>query len=308
MTNDTNDYDDFPASYSSELTDQLLAAALFTENRTLTRIDKEMYAVLLERTYQEIMMKVNSLTERTASYPHSQPIIGMLLKKLMRFIKHKTHSYNADYFRVLAYQLELAKKLEKIDWNDHEINGFPPVDEVLIYMNYNSKTYIKMLEDWLEKRIEAEANPIEQMEKRNYYQKAFSQLQRKPDIILYSDYTGLTEVMNKWFQHETEFLSNRLQLYITAKETKIERRIDKIRWMLSSDQIALMIRAAVASGLISEQSMNSVFNFLVRHISSEQTDDLSPSAMRSRSYSPEQTDKDVAIKWLQKMSKLIEGF
>ncbi len=308
MTNDTNDYDDFPASYSSELTDQLHAAALFTENRTLRRIEKEMYALLLERAYQEIMMKVNDLTQRTASYPHSSPIISMLLKKLMRFAKRKTHLFSAEYFRTIAYQLELAKKLEKIDWNDHEIMGFTPVDEVLVYMNYNSKSYIKMLEGWLTKRIESEANPIEQLEKKNFYHKAFLQLQRKPEIILYNDYTGLTEVMDKWFQHETEFLQNRFDLQVKMKETKLDLGMEKIKWMLSADQIALIIRAADASGLIAAKSLNSVFNLVVPHISSLQKENLSPPGVRVSSYNAEQTDKDAAIGVLQKMINRIKDF
>lgn len=311
MANDTNYYDDFSA-HDSELTDQLLAAALISKgNRTLRRIKKDVYTILTERVYQEIMIKVNDLTERTASYPHSRPVISMLLKKLMRFTKRKANSNSSDYFKTIAYQLDLAQKLERIDWKDHEINTFPPVDEVLIYMNYNSKTYIKMLQEWLAKRIEAVANPIERMEKKDFYKKAFLQLQRKPDIILYSDYTGLTEVIDNWFQHETEFLESSHDLYIKAKENQPEVSPDdkeRVKFMMPSDQLAILIRAGYDSGLISAKSMNALFKCIIDYCSSVQRDELSPSSVRSSAYNPEQVDIESLVEKLKLLEKWIRGY
>lgn len=305
---------DFSSGYSAELMDIVMTAGLTKDNSMVNSIQQDMCNVLMARVREEILKKEEELKIKTATYPHSRPVLDMLLKRLYVFATE-----NLPYkFKPIIYHLELAHKLERIDWENHDIGAFSPVDELLIYMNFNSKAYIKMLECWLSERIEESDNPMERLLTMHYYQKAFSQLHRKPNIVLHEDYLGLTEVLDNWFNHETQYLENHIDLWVRAKEiqpkvteTKPEPKPepkDRIEWSLSGDQIALLLRAADDTRIIKAKSMRSVFNKVIPHVKTPFSDSLSPAATRSAAYQAEQTDKDHVVSFLKKMIKRIEEY
>lgn len=306
---------DFSSGYSPELMEQLVPAALLVGNRTLSAIQKDIYRTLMTKACEEIRGKVAEIRIQSAKYPYRQELIEFLLKRLEKFAGRRHRIPVLSYHHVVndvVYHLELTHKLQRIDWKDHELIAFSPVDELLIYMNYNSKTYIKMLESWLKQCIEASDNPIEELRKLHFYRKELAQLHRKPDIALHHDYLPVFDVMNNWFVHETDYLESKLELWTKAKAAETDnaeiKEKERIRWSLSSDQIALMLRAADDTRVILAKSMNAVFKTVVPHISSQHTDELSASAVRSRSYHAEQTDKEAVITALQKMIKRIEEY
>jgi hypothetical protein len=305
MVNNANDnsHYDISSGYSSELSEQLLAIMRATDKK----IRQDMETTLLDMVCEEISAKLENLRKTAASYPHSSPVLKHVIDKLKNFICERGDQQEMD-IRMIPYQLELVYKLEKMDWSDHSINIFPPVDEVLISMNYNSKTYIDMLQAWMAKRIEAPESPVEQLKLLNFYTKGFSQLLRKPDVILHQGYPTLIEVIERWFEHESKYLETEYDIKKKIDEIPPEDTQERIRWSLSSDQIALVIRAADDTRLIAAKSMNAVFKKLIPHISSLQKEVLSPTAVRSRAYNAEQTDKEVVIKLLKKMITHIEGY
>lgn len=308
MVNSTNDNSryDVSSGYSPELK-ELLEIMLITDQKSFVNIRDDMYKTFTDRVCQEISAKLESISNRTKGYPHSRPVIEHVIERMRQFICDKHDQQELEVWRI-PYQLEIAHKLERIDWDDHSINVFTPVDEVLIYMNYNSKTYIDMLQGWLTKRIEAPESPFEQLKLLNFYTKGFSQLLRKPDIVLHRDYLSLWEVIEQWFEHESKYLQAEYELRSKAGDIAELVPQERVKWSLSADQLALMIRAADDVRMFAEKSMNTAFKKLVPHFSSIQRDVLSPSAVRSRAYHAEESDKQLVIGMLEKMIKRIKDY
>ncbi len=304
-TNDNSHYD-VTTGYSSELK-ALLEIVLITDQRSHVDFRQDMYKTFMDKVCSAISEKLANIRKKSAKYPHSRPVIEHVMDKMKKFICERDDHQETD-IRVIPYQLEIAYKLERIDWDDHNIGTFAPVDEVLIYMNYNSKTYIDMLQNWLAKRIEAPKDPFEQLKLLNLYVKDFSQLLRKPDVVLHPDFLGLSEVIGAWFEHESKFLEQEYDLKKKVIEDQPAEQTEKIKWTLSADQIALMIRAADDARMFAGKSMNAAFKKLIPHFSSLQKDVLSPSAVRSKSYNAEENDKEVVITLLQKMITRIKEY
>lgn len=303
MANNTNDYSlqDY-SSYSLELREQLISTIMSVENKAMMN----MFVTLKEGVCKEVALKVSNLEKRTANYPHSRPIIEMLLEKLRNFACGK--NLQSD-LKSITYHLELCQKLERINWEDHRIEIFTPVDEVLIYMNYNSKSYISMLQNWLKKRIQLAETLTLKLQKLNLFSTHFLQLHRKPDIKLHWDYIDLTDAVENWFVHEKGYIENEWQILEKAQESKVEKvNMERVKWLLPSDQLAVLLRAGYDAGLISAKSMNSLYQQLIDYCSSIQKDVLSPSAVRSSAYNPEQVSKDHLIEKLRKMIRWIEGY
>lgn len=312
-TNPDATYFDHSQGYSLELMEILINQALGTGNRMLHYLNQHTHITLMKLVREEINRKVKLIEKRSANYPYRRAALQMVLHRIHTFTAEREDIYNQVKFKTVFYQLELAHKLERIEWENQEIIAFSPVDELLIYMNYNSKRYIKMLEQWLSERIDKEQEPLVQLQQMQFYRKAFAQLQRKPDVALHEDYISIQEIFTNWLTHETEYLENQLSLWLHAKETQennsntAKAPEQRIKWNLSGDQIGLMIRAADDTRLIHAKSLTSVFKLVIPYVRTPHSDSLSPAATRSSAYNAEQTDKDAVINALQKMiNRIIE--
>lgn len=299
-----------------DLMDKLFSLALSAENRTLSSIHERMYRKLMTGIREEITQKVDVLTTRTIAYPHSRQALEMVLGRLRTFAsQHGPHQmHQPRKFKTLLYNLELVDKLERIDWDNHTMDAFSPVDELLIYMNYNSKRYIRVLEEWLADHINTDQDLVEQLKIIQYYAKAFAQLQRKPDTALHYDYLPIHDVLTNWFTHETEYLENQLSLKERVKESTeskiptVVKPEQKIEWALSGDQIALMLRAADDTRIIKARSLSAVFKIVIPHVRTPFSENLSPESTRTSAYHAEQTDKDLVVQALKKMIKRIMDY
>lgn len=312
--NSTSDNNSEFSLNSVELMDVLITQALGTGNRTLHYINRHTYDILIRVAQEEIQNKVANIRKQSASYPHSREALRMVLHRINTFAQEQNEQYHLMRFKSVIYQLELAYKLSRIDYDNHEITAFSPVDELLIYMNYNSKRYIRMLQEWLSERIDKDQAPVEQLQTMQFYEKAFSQIQQKPEVALHDDYVPIKSVLANWFEHEIKYLENQAELWLKTKEvqpntenTAVEPK-DRIGWNASGDQIALLLRAAHDTGLIDAKSKRQAFEMVIQYVKTPYRDSLSPSATRSCAYQAEQVDKDIVINFLHKMSKRIEEY
>lgn len=313
-TNPDATYFDHSQGYSLELMEILINQALGTGNRMLHYLNQHTHITLMKLVREEINRKVKLIEKRSANYPYSRAALQMVLHRIHTFTAEREDIYNQVKFKTVFYQLELAHKLERIEWENHEIIAFSPVDELLIYMNYNSKRYIKMLEQWLSERIDKEQEPLVQLQQMQFYRKAFAQLQHKPDVALHEDYISIQEIFANWLTHETEYLENQLTLWMQSKEAQenngntVVKPEQKIEWALSADQIALILRAADDTRVIKAKSKSAVFKLVIPHIRTRYTESLSPSATRTSAYHAEQGDKDAVIEALEKMIQFIRDY
>lgn len=316
-TNTDSLCDSFLNSFSNQ-EHQRIIAALFSDSNTFDKkMYKILYTILVMKMKEDILAKVKQLKKKSENYPHSRTTLNLVLQGLQTFLSEdKIPPYQMAFFKKIEYQLVLANKLECIDWNNHEIEGFSPVDEVLICMNYNNSTYMKILECWLSERINTSSGIAEQLQQVYYYRKVFSQLHSNQEFSLNQNYPPLSQVIGNWLLHETKYWENRLNLWVRVREVRQEdessakknRPQERIQWSLSADQIALILRAADQSRIILAKSMSAVFKMVVPHIQTPYRDSLSHSATRTGAYHAEQTDKDKAINALQKMIECIKGY
>ncbi|MFP9097767.1 hypothetical protein ACLI09_01830 [Flavobacterium sp. RHBU_24] len=131
---------------------------------------------------------------------------------------------------------------------------------------------------------------------------------------------ALVEIIAASLNELCQFIEKRFAAYLTTLQnpfpistaSKIEKEStesrSKVLCMLSADQLALLLRAADESQLVKARSMNAVFKYIIPHLSTPNKADLSPNAVRSKAYHPEEADREAAIDALQKLIKKIQSY
>ncbi|WP_461791358.1 hypothetical protein [Pedobacter sp.] len=301
----TND-NDYSSSYSLELQDKLLLAVVSIRTKTAKIIRQDLFSTLLASARKEIGEKVLDLEKQATGYPHSRPVIDLVLRKLQEFATGEEEELTPDVMKI-TYHLELVSRLERFNWENHQLGLFPPLDELLVYLNFNSKSYTTLLQQWLKKRVLRAESLNLKLHELNLIYTNFLQLHRKPDVQFNDEDPDVTTIMVQWFEHERQFIENEIKIFQLEHEHSVPGT-GKIKWKLSSDQLAIFVRACFDCGIIEAKSMSAVYQFIIPHISTKHRDDLSPSAVRTSAYNPEQVDKDGLKSKLQSMMKWIDGY
>ncbi|UCS95216.1 hypothetical protein KZP23_09500 [Echinicola marina] len=295
--------------------DELLS---FIESRFSTNLSLEerVPKTYLSVTRKELRKKLDNLKSNIKAEMEQNPAIEIMLKRLYYFTDTTCIRYEVT-FRDILYKKELVRGLEEIDWSKEQTDGYSALDELLIYLNFNSKAYINLLTDNLAGQINRFDNTIEKMDRLLYYYKAFNQLHRKPGIILNPKYHDLDTILGNWFVQEIFYLEKKLHLSVVPLQGKTEtpknkqsppKEKQKVLCMLSTDQMGLILRAADELRILVAKSMNQVFKTIVPHLSTPYREDLSYDGMRSKSYVAEERDKQIAIETLERIIKRIRDY
>jgi len=263
----------------------------------------------------DIKRKLQSIMQKITGAKESKAVIDLVIKRLHSFLVNTNHHLQMT-FKTALYKKELVGKLDKVKWDVDEKRPYSPVDEILIYMNFNSKSYIRLLTGNLTKMLEQCNGDIEKLDKLLYFYKEFKQIHREPDMVLNPKFDNVETVLENWFSQEILYLEKRIQMpqppvpkeLSDTKEDDETGVLDKVTLMLSSDQIGLILRGADEARVILAKSMSDVFRKVVKHLSTPRKKDLSYSAMRSKVYSVEDRDKQLAIEALQKIIKKISEY
>jgi len=296
---------------------------LFIENRfaKFLSLEEKVASTYLVMTKQRLRQKLTILRKQLEpTNLKNNATYQLLLTRLSRFTERAGSDFEVA-FRTLFYKSELIKLLEEIDAKSlHEANEsvFGRMDRLLIYLNYNSKTYIDELTLRIFKNISTLKNALQKLDRLRYYRKEFKQLHRKPGYILNPNYHDLDIIVEKWFDEEILYFEKIVQVSPpTASpnngvgQEQIDKRnseVNKILCNLTTDQIALILRGADESRLFIAKSMNEVFKRIVPHLSTPHKTDLSYDAMRSKSYIAEERDKQKTIEALEKVIKKIQSY
>jgi len=234
------------------------------------------------------------------------------MREIDLFLIHPSNHHSCT-FQEMFYIRDLCRELERLEPSD-ESNIYTVLDELLIYLNFNSSSYIENLIYRIAVQIDNFEQRNERMERLLYNQKIFKQLHRRPDVIFNAKDVGIYQQVENWFSQEIFYLEKQSHFSFDSQKTETSNRItknketQKIVTNLSVDQMALILRAADDLRIITARSLSSVFKNIAPHLSTPNQENISYDSMRSKSYSAESRDKEIVIGTLQQMIKRINEY
>ncbi len=296
---------------------------LFIENRfaKFLSLEEKVTSTYLTMTKSRLRQRLEKIQERLdiKSLIHDSPF-ELIISRLARFVERAGDDYEVT-LRSLFYKKELLEGLEEIDFSDQEVRKdsvFSKIDKLLIYLNYNSKTYIDELTLRIFINVSKLKTGYQRLERLHYHRKEFKQLHRKPGFILNPKYHDLDVIVETWFEEEIGYFERTVQIpqvesalgSLSSSKDGMEKskEISKVLCNLTTDQMALILRGADDARIFIARSMNEVFKTIVPHLSTPHKADLSYSSMRVKSYNAEERDKEVAIEALEKVIRKIRDY
>ncbi|WP_281309956.1 hypothetical protein [Flavobacterium flavigenum] len=273
----------------------------------------ELYAASLKK---KLKKKIDVLSSRPVFHSFNKTASEIVFAELYRFVNSPKNKKIT--FREILYKKDLIKELENLKLKHNENTIYSDLSEVLIQMNFNSPLYINYFTKLISEKINEFYNLTEKRENLLLFFKELNQIYTNNNVILYKNYPDLKIVMHQWFEQELIFLEKKQELLsdstaaIPKDQNKAlpapEKTGDKILCQLSADQTALILRASQELKVLVSKSMNHMFKMIVPFLSTANKSTLSYDSMRSKAYSIEERDKEIAIETLQKIIKKIKEY
>lgn len=266
--------------------------------------------VSLSTQRKDLAGRLSAIEKKILSHPEEM-VAGELFRRLRRFAASGCPIPFKVRYRDLRYKEELLRRLEELQWRVDPDTIFTPVEYLLIYLNYNSKAFIRLLIRKVQWQVNAHNTIEEKLDKLLIYQKAFRQIHPKPGMVLNPGYHNLSKVINDWFEEEIRYLKEKplpvANAYLKREPAEL-KVLQKVLVQLSSDQIGIILRAADEQRILVARSLSEVFNTIVPHLSTSNREHPSPKGMRTQAYVAEERDKAIAIETLQKIINKIKEY
>lgn len=275
-------------------------------------VDERVPTTYLAILKKELTKRLSAVEKRLRDHDAYLLTFKILRQELEKFLNQRSdkHTY---IFQEILYVKDLCKELEHLEpVNDASV--YSRLDECLINMNFNSKTYIYTLTQKLAATINNLAQPGEKMDRLLFYLKLFKQYHKKPGIIFNRKDADLHKQISNWFTQEVFYLEKQIHYSIIplkgveAPKEDVQKEKTKLLSVLSVDQMALILRAADDLKIVMARSLNSVFKNIVPYLSTPYQENISYDSMRSKSYSAEMRDKEIVVETLQQMIKKINDY
>lgn len=290
--------------------DELLS---FIETRfsSYLSLDMRVPATYLVVSKKKLRHKIDKLQNSATFTVNNQKATGILFNNLYSFVNCKKNKKVT--FRQVLYRKQLIKELELLNVLGNKDLSSYKLDEILIYMNFNSRSFINYFTQAVVDKINCFDSLTGKMENLLLYFKEFNQIHGKDGVILNSHHQDLKTVLSDWFKHEIIYLEKKFHFPAATlrdidKNHAIDATKDKVLCKLSTDQTALILRASDELNILIAKSMNHVFKTIVPFLSTPNKVDLSYDAMRSKSYVAEDRDKKIVIETLERMIEQIKEY
>lgn len=260
---------------------------------------------------KEILLRLKELKDKKANEKNRQ-IIEIVFAALSDSVLNESQCMIT--YRKMFYQKTLLKQLETVTDMQECAGVFWGIDRVLIEMNFNDHRYINYFIYQIQQFIASQDSLIDQLIALSHYYKEFSQLPSNKKISFCPDRENIKDFLENWLGQEIVYLEKKLELSLKTNSADLKALgyktllNDKIECDLSADQIALILRATDESRVIKARSMNYFFKMIVPHLSTPFKKDLSYHSVRSKSYTPEDRDKEITIQTLERIIKKIKSY
>ena len=289
--------------------DELLS---FVESRFshYLSLDERVPITYLIVSRKELQFQLNRFKRRKVINEKDEQTRKIIIDQLSTSIESKD-DFKVTYRQIL-YQREFLKKLNEFNSLKENKEEFTLLDELLIEVNYNSLEYINLLTDRISESFRTIQSANEKQTILLFNYKKFNQLYSNEKITYDASLQNIRYVLDNWFKSEISYLDRQLEFEsvdATLKnENHSERGKNKLECALSTDQMALILRAGDESRILKAKSMSLVFKTIVPHLSTPQKKDLSYDSVRSKSYNAEERDKEIAIQTLKKIIEKIKSY
>lgn len=290
----------------------------FIESRFLPYLNQEDQAPqsYLARTQADIREKLPFLHAKLDKFSDAPKTVDIIINGLRRFSSSESQLVNVT-FKEIQYQRELMQTLCELDVDSTAELDYTALDKALIYLNYNSKSYIQHLRSTIIKRVHQSSSIPAKIDQLSLSHKVFSQLFRKTEVVLNRKFQDIHQVMNHWFAQEIAYLERKMKLtavlpngqsVVASSSSLTAVQNSKLLCSLSIDQIALALSAMDDLRILTAKSKSRVFQVVVPFLSTLHRDELSPGSMRGKAYTAEERDKEIIIETLERIIKKIREY
>ncbi len=265
---------------------------------------------------EEVKPRLKKLEDMFIEKNVDNEIRSIILKTFYSFIDHPPAATSVT-FQEVTYLNELLRAIELLEDPTQTDHVYSTLDDLLIYLNFNCKDYINYFTKVIEEKISSVENTSEKMDTLLFYSKEFNQMCQKSGVALNPQENGLKEEIGNWFRQEILYLEKKNQHASMPLEAEkgnletvrtIEEENHKVLCTLSTDQTALILRAATELRVLKSRSLNAMFKTIVPHLSTPHKENLSYDSVRSKSYVAEERDKEKAIEALENIIERINEY
>lgn len=284
----------------------------FVENRyyNYLSLDERVPIPYLLVSRKEMLLKLAKLQKRKMENVADSLSMQIVLNALSNLIDSKA-GYKVTY-REILYQKELLKRLDLVTFTADSSDFYTAIDELLLEFNFNQHQYITHFIDKIEYQLDLRENLTDKLSEILLYFKEYKQLPSSEKITFDPSKQNIGYVLDNWFHQEINYLERKIALSHESEFTKSDEFLDiadsKVQCILSTDQMGLILRAGDEARILKAKSMNQVFRSIVPYLSTIRKKNLSYDSMRSKSYTAEERDKEIAIQTLERIIKHIKEF
>jgi len=275
-------------------------------------LEERVPSTYLEVSKEELRLKVERLQKKLIADVADPSFTAIVLDNLTKFIRPNKGA--AVTFRELLYRKELVQQLESLRETKSQTSIYNALNELLVYMNFNSRGYINHFTKAIADKINLLQTKSERIDSLQFHYKEFRQMQCHQRLILYPQHQSLKAILSEWFEQEIAYVEKTIHLSDHPVKELAKSNVgnfkvaDKIMVDLSTDQIALILRACDESRLLKARSMSEVFKKIVPFLSTPSREELSFDSVRSKSYVAEDRDKEISIAALEKLIGKIKAY
>lgn len=273
-------------------------------------LDERVPITYLMLSRNELQFKLEKLSKKV-----DESFMGIVYKIIIHSISQfiETFSTNKITYRQLLYPKDLLRSLKSVN-TLAPTNFFSEIDKLLIEKNFNSVEYIDHIIDHINEEINLDESTPYRIAKLLFYKKEIDRIYSNEKVSFDPCRNNIKPVLENWLTQELIYLEKTMELTNKTNSDNLNSGANstaissKIECDLSIDQMALILRATDEARVIKARSMNHFFRMIIPHLSTPFKKDLSYQSVRSKSYSPEDRDKEIAIKILEKIITKIQSY
>lgn len=260
----------------------------------------------------ELKLKLDKIKKGITAEVADPNFTDIVLGNLYKFIEGKRGV--PVTLREVLYRKELVQKLERLHHSKNQTSLYNALNELLVYMNFNSRNYINYFTRSIADKINGLASKAERIDSLQFHYKEFRQMHCNLSMVLYPQHQNLGATLESWFVSEIAYLEKTLHLEVNPIKHYRRSNSDafavkeRITVNLSADQMALILKACDDTRLLNARSLSEIFKTIIPFTSTPNKSELSYDAVRRKSYNAEQKDKDMAVTILQKVIECIKTY